>query len=189
MIKKIICFDVDNTVVDSGSYFSQWLDNQGWFYDCFKDPVLSREYAFSEYTPWEGIGLHPQYVQLAKNWWKQKNLYIGMEPIPGAVEALRELHEEGHTIIFASHCEGNHAKSKVEFLKFFFPFMSGFLATRQKHFVRCDVLVDDRAYNLNNLLQGVTPIYKCSRYDDKDLHTLPKGTVMINNFNNIKEFI
>lgn len=189
MTKKIIAFDVDGTVVDSGMWFSNWLQGQYWFLDKFPSSEYAEDYAWTEYTPWEGIDLHPQYIQLAKDWWKQKNLYISMEPIDGAVEALQELHELGHTIIFASHCEGDHAKSKVEFLKHFFPFMSGFLATRQKQFVRCDVLIDDRAYNLNNLPKGVKPIYKCSRYGDKDFHTLSHDIDVIPNFDNLKEVI
>lgn len=188
-MNKIICFDVDNTITDSGMWFSCWLMNQSWFLDKFNTSEEAEDYAWTEYTAWEGIGLSDEEIQLAKDWWKQKDLYDDMYPMKGAVEALQELSDMGHTIIFASHCEGDHAKSKVEFLKKHFPFMSGFLATRQKQFVRCDVLIDDRAYNLINLPKGVTPIYKASRYGDKDFHTLSHDMDIISNFDNIKEFI
>lgn len=186
--QKIIAVDVDGTVVDSGSHFSLWMTRQSWFRDKFADPSEALDYAWTKYTPWEGIDLSPEHVQLAKDWWKRENLYDVMSPIHGVVESLEELHELGHKIIFASHCEGHHGKSKVNFLKKYFPFMSGFLATRQKQFVRCDVLVDDRAYNLNNLPKEVLPVYQISRYEDKDINTI-NNIPKILTFNKIKEII
>jgi 5'(3')-deoxyribonucleotidase len=82
------------------------------------------------------------------NYWRQPDLYDGIEllPIKGSVEALSEL-SNTFNIVFVSSCKGPHYKSKYNWLKKHFPFMKGFISTKEKHFVRCKYLIDDRAEN------------------------------------------
>lgn len=170
----IICFDVDNTVVDSGHEMGLWLGNEPWYQDCFSTQEEAIHYATTMYTPWEGINLPEYWQKKAADWWKQERLYDYMRPSDEVMASIEALHRAGFTIIFASHVEGAHAKSKVQLLKRYFPYMEAFMATRQKHFVRCDYLVDDRASNLGRVTSqsGITPVYLKTCFDDSMYGTM-----------------
>lgn len=164
----IICFDVDNTVIPSGDLMGKWLAKQQWFQDCFESDEQANEYATTRYTPWEGINLPKYWQEKAMAWWKQEGLFDDMRPTDEVMAAIESIHQAGHTVVFASHVEGAHAKSKVQCLKRWFPYMEAFLATRQKHFVRCDYLVDDRASNLIRVSADsrIVPVYLKTQFDD-----------------------
>lgn len=170
----IICFDVDNTVINSGERMGLWLASQQWYQDCFDHQKAAYEYATTRYTPWEGIDLPKYWQEKAISWWKQEGLFDDMRPSDEVMSSLENLHRKGHTIVFASHVEGAHAKSKVQFLKRWFPYMDAFLATRQKHYVRCDYLVDDRASNLIRVspLSGIVPVYLKTEFDDNKFQAM-----------------
>lgn len=83
-----------------------------------------------------------------RRFWNASDVYDDMEPITGSVEFIERMRNElGYKVVFVSHIEGNHGKSKHEFLKRFFEF-DAFVATREKMFVRCDIIIDDRLKNL-----------------------------------------
>lgn len=190
----IICFDVDNTVINSGDLMGRWLASQQWYQDCFEHQEAAYEYATTRYTPWEGIDLPTYWQDKAKAWWKQEGLFDDMRPTDEVMASIEALHRDGHVIVFASHVEGAHAKSKVQFLKRWFPYMDAFLATRQKHYVRCDYLVDDRASNLIRVTQSsrITPVYLKTAYDDssydKMIDKFKAEWVEYLEVNSIKEF-
>ena len=72
-----------------------------------------------------------------------------IQPIKNSVQCLQSLSSQGWEIVFVSHVKGAHHKSKVEWLKRHFPFMDGFIATQEKHYVNCDIFIDDRQNHLN----------------------------------------
>src|SRR5699024_5620231 len=75
--------------------------------------------------------------------WKQPDLYNLVEPMEGAMDALwRVKHKHNFEVVFASHVEGEHGRSKLEFLRKYFP-VDGFVATRQKNYIRASIVVDD----------------------------------------------
>jgi 5'(3')-deoxyribonucleotidase len=52
--------------------------------------------------------------------------------------------ERGWEIVFVSTCVADHRNSKINFLARHFPFMDGFIDTRDKHFIAYDLLIDDK---------------------------------------------
>ena len=90
-----------------------------------------------------------------------------MEPMDGSVDVLSTLSEQ-YNIVFASHVEGEHGKSKVDFLKKYFPFMSGYAATRQKNTIRSAYNIDDRVIHLENLHPSTTPLLFESSWRNPD---------------------
>jgi 5'(3')-deoxyribonucleotidase len=156
--EKILVCDVDGVVVDL-SY--QWFE---YLKGIVKDVSLSYEDLAHSY---DFHGAVSKYItqQEAYYFWKQSGLYDGREPLQNASEALWSLkNDHGFSIVFASHVEGNHAKSKFEFLKKHFP-VDGFLATREKHFVRACVAIDDRVDHLVNHPMNVGRILKYTPHE------------------------
>lgn len=76
-------------------------------------------------------------------YWKDPNLYEGLQPIEGAVGVLSKLKDEGHEIIFISQAKGWHQRSKYYFIDKWFPFKDGVLLTKEKWLVNLDVMIDD----------------------------------------------
>lgn len=89
------------------------------------------------------------------DFYRQDGLYDTLKPHPTSVDVLRELASAGHEIVFASSIKGRHSKSKTEFLKRNFPFLSGIAYTKEKHYVKSDVFIDDRAEHIN---QSTAPL-------------------------------
>ena len=160
MSKGIIGVDVDLTVADSSIShwdFLQQVSEDG--NSCMPSGVL--DYDLSTY-----FNL-PKYID-SMDFWRYDDLYDvkpcdleldysakritrrAIQPIKDSVQCLQSLSSQGWEIVFISHIKGNHHKSKVNWLKRHFPFMDGFIATQEKHYVNCDVLIDDRHNHLNN---------------------------------------
>ncbi|MNQ24609.1 5' nucleotidase, deoxy (Pyrimidine), cytosolic type C protein (NT5C) [compost metagenome] len=76
-------------------------------------------------------------------YWKDPNLYEGLQPIEGAVEYLQLLKEKGHEIIFISQAKGWHQRSKYYFIDKWFPFKDGVILTKEKWLVDLDIMIDD----------------------------------------------
>lgn len=79
-------------------------------------------------------------------------LYLRLEPLPGAVAALQELHEAGHTVhvISAPSATEQTAADKLSWCKKHLPFLDRKLITlsHQKHLFVSDVFIDDSPSNL-----------------------------------------
>lgn len=137
----IIGIDVDLTVVRTDKSWWEWLasrcDNKR---QSLPDGELN--YNLASYFP---------EVSDPYGYWRHEDVYDDLTPMEECVDIIRDLCER-HEVIFISACKGNHHKSKYYFLKRHFPKMSGFLATKEKQYVNCDVLIDDR----NNFL-NITP--------------------------------
>ena len=154
MTNRTILVDVDLTVVDSGTPWRDWLNEAtGAQLDPYTD-TGEINYDLSVY--WgdylKGSGIDPY------DYWRSETLYDNSEPLEGAVECLRGFSEAGWGVVFVSALKGNHHKSKYHFLKRNFPFMAGFIGTREKQFVRGDILIDDRNKFLNMMPEGCHPI-------------------------------
>lgn len=125
------------------------------------------------------------------SFWKDTSLYQKLKPYKGAVEVINNLAKQGHHIVFISHCQQNHFKSKVVAAKEWFDIPKtsfGFLATKEKHFVNVDVMIDDRNLFLNSFGDKVikikfdTPFSQCENLEvSLDFHS--------NNWCNIGKFL
>jgi len=83
------------------------------------------------------------------DFWRVDNLYDNLKPIEGAVEKLHKISEH-IDIVFVSRLKGQHHRSKVYFLKEFFPFLAGFVGTHEKYLLQNSMLamIDDLEDNL-----------------------------------------
>lgn len=80
-----------------------------------------------------------------------EEFYSRLEPIPGAVEAVRELLADGHRIFVVTTTPYQVVKAKLDRAIFpYYPFLSwkDVIITCDKHLIRGDVLIDDGVHNL-----------------------------------------
>lgn len=146
-----IAVDVDLTVCAIDKLWLQWLNaihhknlslselktnemceldyDLGSYFDDLPEP-------YSGYSPYD--------------FFRRSGIYDFAEVVHGSIQALKYAKNKGHEIIFISHVKGDHHKSKYYWLKRNFPFMDGFIATKEKQYVAADMLIDDRHEHLNS---------------------------------------
>ena len=100
------------------------------------------------------------------DFFRQEGVYDFAPVIKDSEQVLKYLKGQGHEIVFVSAVKGNHHKSKYNFLKRHFPFMDGFVATKEKNYVNCDIIIDDRNVFLNKVtcdtkIKFYTPYQQC----------------------------
>jgi len=128
---KIIGVDVDLTVVDTVSPWTEWY---------FKLTGHDIGEITSENNDIENL-MHNHSDPLL--FWKDPKLYDELCPIYGAVETLQKLKDEGYEILFISSCFPEHETSKRLFLRRWFNFDHGFVSTSDKQYIKCDFFIDD----------------------------------------------
>ncbi len=149
MKRKVILVDVDVTVVDTATSWADWyttLTNHDIFEDLKGYSKNICDIMHSHHDPME--------------YWRKHDLYDTLEPFPNSVAVLTRLSER-FDIVFVSHCQPEHQRSKEYFLKRFFKFDYGFVSTGQKELVYCDYAIDDYHRYLQNIMKkqpDVTPI-------------------------------
>lgn len=155
---KIGC-DVDLVVVGSDEYWLEWL--QKVTDKSLPEPPTEYDLTkhFEEELKYNGVdGFH---------WWRQEGIYDSMAPYPSAIEVLNKWKDFGDEIIFISTVKGNHHKSKYNMLSKYFDF-DGFLATKEKHHVDVDVMIDDKLEVIDDFLAHrptTIPILFPTRYN------------------------
>ena len=185
MGKPIIGVDVDLTIIDTGTLWNQWIAD---YLDTPSKEVLEGcSYDLRDLYKEELLGRPSYYHNGLLDFWRSETLYDKLKPSEESIGCLKEIHEGGFDVVFISSIKGNHNKSKYEFLKRHYPFMSGYLATKEKWYVGCDVMVDDRSDILNNMGDGC----KCIRIKtpyvqyEEDVET----TILLNDWLSIKEVL
>jgi len=140
-IRKVCVVDVDLTVVDAVTPWIHYMNGL---------TGASFEVSPGQMYPYDLTSVFKHYLEteedigLLFDYWKGRNVYDDLEPYPGSVETLSRLNDMGYDIVFASVVKGDHSKSKYYFLKKHFPFMAGCMFTREKGYIRADVVIDDR---------------------------------------------
>lgn len=162
----ILGVDVDLTVVQSDAGWFDWNNHLS-----DKADRMTMEQALERNNgvlPYNIAYLYPK-IDLEKSYdyWRRSDLYDSMVPMKDSVEVLHMLSTIGYKIVFVSALKGDHHKSKVNFLKRHFPFMDGFIGTKEKQFAKVDALIDDRNKNLNNLGSEVMPILFKTPYEQE----------------------
>lgn len=157
-VERILVCDVDGVVIDLSYKWYEYLRS------IVKDVNFTYEDLASKYDFHKQLSKYIT-TQEAMWFWNQENLYDDKEPLPFAADTLWALKKaHGFKIVFASHVEGQHAKGKFEFLKKHFP-VDGFMATREKQFVRADIAIDDRYDHLVNHPMNVGKILKYTPHE------------------------
>lgn len=163
-----IGIDFDLTVVDCVFQQGGWVDHL----NAMSYHYISKEqFASMEEIDYNLGKYYPDLTESESfSFWKDTSLYQKLKPYDGAVMVINNLAKQGHKIVFISHCQTNHFKSKVVAAKEWFNIPKesfGFLATKEKHFVNVDVMIDDRNVFLNSFDDKVikikfnTPFTQC----------------------------
>lgn len=158
----IVCVDIDMTVVDLGGAWLNWLNNMTGKNLTMED--CNYEYNLGRYFEDDLKKLRLRPCDL----FRSNTLYDCLKPIEGSVEALKWLKDRGYEIVFVSHVKGSHSKSKHNFLRRYFPFMDGYVVTKEKHYVKHDILIDDRNNFLNKVDKDAVAIKKWTPYDQSE---------------------
>ena len=107
---------------------------------------------FEDLTEWDMTAAFPSLTreQVYRIDWDEE-FYSRLEPIPGAVDAVRRLLDDGHEIYVVTTTPYRAVKAKLERAIFpYFPFLTwkNIIVTANKHLIRGDVLIDDGIHNL-----------------------------------------
>jgi 5'(3')-deoxyribonucleotidase len=150
-MSKIIAVDCDLTIAQSDIAWWDWLCrmcNTG----IDRDEVLRAHNGVLDYDlTWYFSPLISNLGIDGLGFWRGTNTYDHVSPVEGSIYYLEKLKELGFDIIVVSAIKGNHNKSKWQFLNKFFPFIDGYIATKEKHYVKCDYIIDDRNDVLNKM--------------------------------------
>ena len=165
-MSKVLGVDVDLTVVDTGVSWFNWLNNV-----CLSNkemPEGTTEYDLTKYFSEELKGKD------GYEYFRHTGVYDTLRPIAGSVDVLTNL-SSNYEVVFISQVKGNHSKSKVEFIKRYFPFYSGIVFTKEKHHVAVDIMVDDRVKFLNQFGDDVKKVlFKTNYIQD----AIPQGDII-----------
>ena len=184
-----IGIDFDLTVVDCIFQDGAWIDHL----NAMSYHYISKEqFANMKEIDYNLGRYYPDLTESESfSFWKDTSLYQKLKPYKDVVEVINNLAKKGHKIVFISHCQTNHFKSKVVAAKEWFDIPKesfGFLATKEKHFVNVDVMIDDRNLFLNSFGDNVvkikfdTPFTQCAELKvSLDFHS--------NNWYKIGEFL
>lgn len=161
---RILC-DVDLCLVRTDLAWIDWLTEQTGVNKFI--PNSDVEYDLSSYWKEELEAFDIDGFEF----WRGPFLYNGLSPIPEAVECIEAMANVGHQIVFVSAIKGHHNKSKYYWLKHWFPYMIGYVATKEKFLVSGDIMIDDRHDNLNRMPEDVKvycPITPYKQYEEPD---------------------
>lgn len=105
------------------------------------------------------------------DYWRSSTLYDNLEPTKGAVDAIKELSLH-FDIVFVSRLKGGHHRSKVYFLKKWFPFMKGFVGTHEKWLLADSfcALIDDDWNNLDKFPKEKRVLF--GSYHEEAMHCM-----------------
>lgn len=152
-MRNTIIVDVDQTVVNTAKTWFYWLlersKKAGKLLEERRDGLrymtnlddISSSYQFRfNYD----MGVYFPEVNNPHDFWEMSTLYDDLVPMESAVKTLSMLNDMGYSIIFVSYCKDGHYGSKRKFINKYFPFHRGFVATKDKHLVSGDIIIDDR---------------------------------------------
>lgn len=154
MSKRILAVDCDLTVCPSDVGWGNYLkansayDRSNW------------EGHFDEPLPYN-LGTLFDDIKDPLAYWRELD-YNQFQPLEGAVEKLKAL-STYFDIVFISAIKGNHTKTKYYWLKQHFPFMSAYVATKEKWVLNQDktvALIDDRLDNLEGFDYNKRVLFK-----------------------------
>lgn len=102
----------------------------------------------SKVTGWDAWGVSDP--SALESCFHEPGFFLGLEPLPGALEALQSFIADGHEVVICTApCTPHSASEKLQWLAVNAPFIDPkdvFVAHR-KHLLAGDVLIDDGAHN------------------------------------------
>lgn len=155
--------DVDLTVVDTGQEWYNYLRGVSEI----EVPPYEDFLVANTVAPYNMADVFKDIdYQKCLGYWREEHLYDNLQPLKDSVQVLEDLKiSKGYEIIFVSTIKGNHHKSKYYFLKKNYPFLDGFIATKEKKYAKIDLMVDDRLNVLELLDRNVITVQKITPFD------------------------
>lgn len=134
----IVGIDVDEVCAD---LLSEWVRRYNLRYDDTLNPDLISEWDMSKVVK-------PECGKDIYRILSEPDLYANVQPIPGAVEAVRDIRGLGARVVFVTSCARHQSDQKREWLiqHGFLPereFEPDFITASDKALIGVDVLVDD----------------------------------------------
>lgn len=176
--RPTIGVDVDLTTLQSDKAWWQWLWNMTSGHnlppsidDYVKEGNLL-DYDLSSHFPrLDNDNVDPF------DFWRQEGVYDWIEPIDGAVPAIKKLMEYAN-IVFVTHNKGNGGRSKFNNLaRLFGKDNFSYVVTREKFLVKMDYMIDDRNDFLNDCAQNgircIRLITPHKQYEDQHSKIIP----------------
>lgn len=161
MRKPRLGVDIDNVIVRSDLHWDWWLMNQAKLKESQIPKTGKINYNISTYYPM---------LKSPFDFWRSETLYDNMKPTANSQECLEALSNH-FDIIFVTAIKGNHHKSKYYFVEKYFPFLKGFIATKEKDLVDLDIMIDDRVENLDKFPPETYKILFGTRYKQNREHS------------------
>lgn len=187
----IIGVDVDNTFLASDKCWWEWLKHiyKRHTYSSLDDATVFGGYGNVKYNLAKYFTDKFDDSKCPLDYFRREGVYDTVPPVEGAVEYVNKLIDEGHTINFITHNMGLGGKSKYDRIHFLLGHKNfNYFVTKEKQYVKCDVLVDDR----NNFLNIMDPkecqaIRISTRYEQ--FEKLNEGIPTFKNWEGIYHFI
>ncbi len=137
--RRVIGIDIDGTLLD---IVTPWLHEYGLASDHWleADDIKDFDLRLFIRTDWT-----KRFFEL-----RTPALYDVTLPIPGAVDAVAELAEQGHFLVAVTHDTQPFVAAKRARLARFFPGIRYLVLAKDKACAKVDVLIDDAAHNAND---------------------------------------
>ena len=146
-----VLLDMDGVIAD---FMGKWLEMYNYLTN---EKVKLQDIKSCNTSKWVG---DPYTLKKIKD---SPGFIRGLEPMPGAIDAVTELHDKGHEIFFVSN--GTNCPSsgheKRDWLKYYFNHLwkhAPLVLTYHKHVVRGDCLVDDNPKNFRGIHPATAPL-------------------------------
>jgi len=145
-MSKVIAFDMDGVLAD---LHTEWLHRYNRDHE---DTVTTNHVTSWDIHKFVKCG-HDIYEYL-----KDRTLYDGVQPMPGAIEYVQSVVDKGHIplVVTATYHNPNMIAAKIDWLKKHLPMVppNHFVFMEDKRYIRADIMIDDSPKNLE-FFQGV----------------------------------
>ena len=148
-INEIILVDCDLVMADVAPAWKEWLEQKTGVY-VLPQPNMYYDLTLYFREELEELGM------TGFEFWDNPKLYTenNIKPVEGAYEALQRLSLLGATLVPVSKDMGAHGPDKRLWIEKHFPFMEECILTSNKHFVKGDIIIEDRMQNLQGFKRG-----------------------------------
>ena len=141
MKKLTVMIDMDGVIENMCEVWIEYLNEQ---YGTNVQPDDIKEWDMTKAFP--SIDSQKIYEPL-----RDENLWKRVTPLPGAVETIRRIIEDGHKVVIVTASHQDTVSMKLNNVLFkYFPYLSmnDVIIASQKQLIRGDVLIDDAPHNL-----------------------------------------
>lgn len=142
-------------LIDQDQVLASWVERVlEWYNHDQKKRGQKSDFTLEDVQNWDmTTNLGPESEDAIRSYMRYPDFYQDLDPVPGAVEGVKELLARGHDVVVASavpKSAGIAYHGKLVWLRKHMPFfdLDDFVAIHRKDLLRGDVLFDDGVHNL-----------------------------------------